>query len=177
MKKTTPKSKFSTVISTLIIGFIGSAIWELILSPLAHLSLNKVFEGLIGISTIIGNWYAKKLATYGTTSLLLGIRTIVLCCLIFSLYTYGLNIKLFFKSYIFVFFLGIIFVIDFAFDAQFASASKVMTYNIEIVSPYVSDFEYKKLKSDFYSMNTYNEYAAIKLTLNKIAEDNNLTLK
>lgn len=67
--------------------------------------------------------------------------------------------------------------IDFAFDAQFASASKVMTYNIEIVSPYVSDFEYKKLKSDFYSMNTYDEYAAIKLTLNKIAEDNNLTLK
>ena len=177
MKKTTPKSKFSTVISTLIIGFIGSAIWELILSPLAHFGLNKVFEGLTGISTIIGNWYAKKLATYGATSLLLSIETLVLCCLLFGLYVYGLNIKIFFKNYILVFFFAIIFMIDFAFDAQFASASKAMTYNIEIVSPYISDFEYKKLKSNFYSMSTYDEYAAIKSTLNEIAENNNLTLK
>ena len=49
--------------------------------------------------------------------------------------------------------------------------------NIEIVSPYISDKEYKLLKSDFYLIETKADYLSLMQDLSNIAEHNNLTLK
>ena len=52
-----------------------------------------------------------------------------------------------------------------------------LTNNIEIVSPYISDLEYKELKSAFYSMENSDDYNAIISSLTSIAEDNGINLK
>lgn len=52
-----------------------------------------------------------------------------------------------------------------------------LTNNIEIVSPYISDLEYKKLKSAFHLMNSRADYDSLCDSLNKIADENQLQLK
>lgn len=52
-----------------------------------------------------------------------------------------------------------------------------LTNNIEIVSPYVSDIEYKQLKSKFHSIETQSDYEALIEELKSIAEEHSLKLK
>lgn len=52
-----------------------------------------------------------------------------------------------------------------------------LTNNIEIVAPYVDDFEYKSLKSAFYSMEGADDYHSLITELNHIAETNGVKLK
>lgn len=49
--------------------------------------------------------------------------------------------------------------------------------NIEIISPYVPDYEYKQIKSDFYLTSCKNDYDSLVDKLNVIANDNGITLK
>ena len=49
--------------------------------------------------------------------------------------------------------------------------------NIEIVSAYISDEEYKQLNSYFYSITTKNEYDTLQEVLNNIADHYSLTLR
>ena len=52
-----------------------------------------------------------------------------------------------------------------------------LTNNIEIVSPYISDVEYKQLKSKFHSMETQYDYNALMKELESIADEYSLKLK
>ncbi len=52
-----------------------------------------------------------------------------------------------------------------------------MTNNIEIVSPYVSDTEYKKFKSDFHTIQCRRDYEDLEQTLQSIADAHAITLK
>lgn len=49
--------------------------------------------------------------------------------------------------------------------------------NIEIVSPYISDHEYKELKSSFHSISTKNDYDDLQSVIDNIATVNGLMLK
>ena len=49
--------------------------------------------------------------------------------------------------------------------------------NIEIVSPYISESEYRHLKSDFYSINNHEDYDLLFHTLEEIADANSINLK
>lgn len=49
--------------------------------------------------------------------------------------------------------------------------------NIEIVSPYVSDNEYKQFKSDFYTINGKSDYDVLYEKLDSVAKSNSLKLK
>lgn len=49
--------------------------------------------------------------------------------------------------------------------------------NIEIVSPYVSDSEYKHLKSEFHSIRSSKDYLSLINDLSKIAATNDITLQ
>lgn len=53
----------------------------------------------------------------------------------------------------------------------------VLTNNIEIVSPYISDLEYKQLKSDFHSMNSSTDYDRLVSRLSTISNNYSLSLK
>lgn len=52
-----------------------------------------------------------------------------------------------------------------------------LTNNIEIVAPYIDDYEYKLLKSTFYSMEGADDYHSLVTELNRIAETNGIKLK
>lgn len=53
----------------------------------------------------------------------------------------------------------------------------ILTNNIEIVSPYITDSFYKKLKSDFHSMKNSDDYNNLVTTLTDIANENSIILK
>lgn len=57
------------------------------------------------------------------------------------------------------------------------STATITLNNIEIVAPYISDMEYKTIKSQFYSMQSENDYITITTRLEEIAEENNIRLK
>ena len=57
------------------------------------------------------------------------------------------------------------------------NAITVTMNNIEIVSPYIPDENYKMLKSEFHSINSFVDYENLESKLSKIADDNNLRLK
>lgn len=57
-----------------------------------------------------------------------------------------------------------------------SSITKTLS-NIEIVSPYISETEYKSLKSDFYSIEDKKDYDLLNKNIAKIASDNSITLK
>jgi len=52
-----------------------------------------------------------------------------------------------------------------------------LTNNIEIVSPYISDIEYKQMKSKFHSIETKNDYILLIEELETIAKKYSLKLK
>ena len=49
--------------------------------------------------------------------------------------------------------------------------------NIEIISPHISDIEYKQLKSNFYSIESKADYDALMKSISNIANNNHLQLK
>lgn len=51
------------------------------------------------------------------------------------------------------------------------------TNNIEIVSPYVSDLEYRQLKSEFHLMRNSDDYEKLVEKLHNIATENDIKLK
>lgn len=53
----------------------------------------------------------------------------------------------------------------------------VMTNNIEIVSPYISDIEYKQFKSDFHTIHNSYDYEELMQSLQIIADAHSITLK
>lgn len=52
-----------------------------------------------------------------------------------------------------------------------------LTRNIEIVSPYISDQEYKNLKSAFYSMDSREDYTNLVNALEEISSEHGIELK
>lgn len=52
-----------------------------------------------------------------------------------------------------------------------------LTSNIEIVSPYINDIEYKTLKSQFYSMKSGEDFIKLNYSLERIASKNHIVLK
>lgn len=65
----------------------------------------------------------------------------------------------------------------YARNAFVHSKITTITNNIEIVSPYISDIEYKMLKSDFYSIENSEDYDALTSTLNDISKNHSIKLK
>ena len=49
--------------------------------------------------------------------------------------------------------------------------------NIEIVSPYISDQEYKALKSQFHLISNENDFDKLTLAIDNIAKRNSIELK
>lgn len=61
---------------------------------------------------------------------------------------------------------------------QFIQSSKTKTLsNIEIISPYISDIEYKTLKSNFYSISKKDDFDELTKVIQSIADANNVRLK
>lgn len=69
--------------------------------------------------------------------------------------------------------------IFFSYSRNLYINSKItsITNNIEIVSPYITDVEYKRLKSQFHTMENSDDYDSLNFLLSDIAEKNSVKLK
>lgn len=91
------------------------------------------------------------------------------------------DIKVIKKSFIFLYITTAILCLCSVYEIGEAFYINTLTTNtianIEIVSPHISDIEYKQLKSNFYSIESKADYDALMTSISNIANDNHLQLK
>ncbi len=88
------------------------------------------------------------------------------------------KIHIFYRFYIILFAFACMFLLFIYAQNSFVQNRAVsLSNNIEIVAPYISDFDYKKLKSDFHLIHSKSDYDRIEASLEEIAIEHSLTLK
>ena len=197
----------NTMFTIVLLPLLLSALWEKVLSPLFDKCLGALLSFTNVISATLSNFIYSEISMgymdYSsplTNGILLGTYFgIFVFILIFSIKgkTFILSLKnmlYFFKkdspqnvtkpkkrflilsSIYSIFCMAIILLI--VIGIQYIQTESVrLTNNIEIVSPYVSDIEYKQLKSSFHSMDSRSDYDELNSQLEKIASMNDLELK
>lgn len=193
---TSNKKKFlnNTIIGAIIIGLISSALWEKIISPFSTFVFTKILQLANLIFKGVTDSTYKDISKGFHEFYSLSSYIIILSFMAGGFYAlarmeFSSNSKP--KSYvsnktnkknkvsmiilIVIYFTYAIFIIG-----KYTLVNQVQTTtlsNIEIVSPYITDIEYKTLKSKFYSMNSSADYDMIVYELQNIANINNIDLK
>lgn len=86
--------------------------------------------------------------------------------------------KFLFCSSIIIAVIAHLFALTFLIQQSYVTETALkLTNDIEIISPYISDLEYKQLKSDFHSMQSRFDYDNLVLRLETIGSENHLRLK
>lgn len=62
-------------------------------------------------------------------------------------------------------------------DVYIKEKASNLTINMEIVSPTLSEHEYKQLRANFYSIDSKKDYDDFVTHLEAIANENNITLR
>ena len=173
--KQNKNSKFVSILSSLAIGIAGSFLWEFICSPLFHSVFNIVFSAPAKVSSFIGSWYATKISSVSNEYLAIELRAFLF---VFLLLLFMPKLKKAFHTMPFVIKSIILFclAIDLLTDIQVSQTASRIEHNIEIVSPYITDQEYKVLKSNSYSMKTMDDYNLLYEALEDVAEQHHLQL-
>lgn len=197
MSNSTPpnSSLKNNILISIIIGLLTTLLWESIFADLFTFIFTHIQSfGLSLINNMIDNAYKDisdgylNLSSDITLAMLVGILTGLITSILLSIIKtpfhqqvitenipvhtiakkgHHTRVKIiFFAFYIlfFIFFWGIMGFISFK-----ARTTVKTLNNIEIVSPYISDKEYKQLKSKFYSMQTQHDYQNLSKELNSIA--------
>lgn len=174
--KSEKKHKFTSIISTIAIGIAGSFLWEFLFSPLFHYLIDLIISTPAKISSFFGKWYVSNISSANREYLTIELRLWVVILIV--LWLLNCDFKKFFSTY--PIFIRIIFAciisIDLLLDIQVSNTSNAILQNIEIVAPYIDDYEYLLLKSDFYSMQTMDDLEALNKSIEKIASINSLHL-
>lgn len=185
------KSSIKAGIYTLLIGILATAIWEKLLSPLCtyiYINLSSLFEKFI--TTFSNNTYIEISKGYNDYAIIdsilamlamLGISLLVLI-FFFRMTKDDIILKHLSKRTIKIIpLITILLTLFFLYRAGniiFINKCKTTSLcNLEIVCPYVSDLEYKKLRSSFYSIQNKEDYEAFTNTIKKIGEMYSLNLK
>ncbi len=173
--KQNKNSKFVSILSSLVIAIAGSFLWEFVCSPLLHRVFNIVFSAPAKFSSFIGNWYATKISSVSNEYLVIELRAFLF---VFLLLLFVPELKKFFHAMPFIVKSIIIFclALDLLTDIQVSQTASRIEHNIEIVSPYITDQEYKVLKSNSHSMKTMDDYNLLNETLEDVAEQHHLQL-
>lgn len=206
MKKPSKKTLLSTLYA-LLIGVLGCAIWEYAVSPLCTFIYIKISSLIDKFTvTFSNNTYSKISEGYNCSSIddiIISIMLILLIfsCFFFSMYNLHQNNKkiqdyiennhtleniskiikkelvLNITSILTVNILIIIFMYWTGNNTFINQCKTSCLCNLEIICPYISDLEYKELKSSFYSIKTKEDYEKFTITITEIGEKYHLNLK
>lgn len=191
--------------SALVIGILGTAIWEKILSPLCTYIYIKISSLIDKFATTFSNNTYMEISKGYHDSIAVSIvyyLVMFIFVLSFAIYvTYLVVQKKTMLRYIwnedvrpthkeiksklersFFFFIPIyLFMIIFMYwigNLTFITNCRTSSLcNLEIICPYVSDLEYKDLKSSFYSIKTKEDYESFTNTIKEIGKKYNLNLR
>lgn len=175
------KKKVKIVISTIALGILGSALWEFIIRPLFLFLSGKAIPYIV---QFFGDYFYQKIPiSIESPSFRTYFFAMVAIALLVLMPPKSFN-EIFHqppkteKSFIFHFAykMLVLFIILYnAFTVAVAnSIARRTLQNIEIVSPYITDIEYKQLKSDFYLIDSKADYIALSEKLEHLM-DSNLT--
>ena len=196
----------SPFLSALLIGILATALWENFISPLCkyiYINISSFIETFItsfsnGTYRSIANGFNDSNSAYVILIILSTYLGFVINFIIIPIFQKTDNKShnkigedsnqkpkkssksiLSFKAKIMIFFsiflLCYIYIIG---NVIFVTDCKTKSLcNIEIISPYISDQEYKQLKSNFYSIQTKDDYIEFTETINTIGEEYSLNLK
>lgn len=175
------KSKLPKIISGIVavlLGVISSGLWELLFSPLIHSLASFSITAPAKISSVFGNYYVSNIASADREFLTIELR---MWLLFFIVVIFFMNIKYIQKIFSRIpLFVGLFLVcflsINTFIDIQISNTAHYTLQNIEIVSPYISEQDYKLLKSDFYSMQNMDDFNSLNQKLNSIADEYSLHL-
>jgi len=190
---------YSPFISPLIITIVGSALWEKFLSPSCTYIYIRVSSLIDNFVTTFSNNTYKKISEgynvpaannfiyYSLLILIIAFYIVIMYKNIKSIaYDIDSNckIKLLFKkhllSFCFIIAIQIPMLLSMYFLGKltFIDSCKTSSLcNLEIVSPYISDLEYKELKSTFYSIQDKEDYDYFTDRINEIGKKYSLNLK
>lgn len=188
--------KILSIIAVILLGAIGSGLWESLLKP----SLKFIYSKIITLIITISSTYESKLYftiskgfhemhSLSTYLLIMGIVSGFTIC--FFLVVVGLDSSkkkskknkqkhTFTKKW--VEFLILIFFIVFTFSISFEVAyiNDKITYfeqSYTIIAPYISHEEQLLIKSEFAQINDKDDYDRIISKIHDLAKENNITIK
>lgn len=178
------KAIFNFIFGSFIIVWLGNYLYE-------KLSISQVFDNLVNqLSTLPTNYIDSKVqlvmngsafASNGILIATISLMTIILCCF-FLIQTFKKREKRMQKNKLFltVIFIALQFVNFFNALVVTSLNNNICIQtpkNIEIIRPYISDNDYLKMKSNFFQINSYNDYQTINSEITSIAKTNNLTIR
>lgn len=180
-KKELLMKKIKTFIITITIGAIGSAFWELLLKPMFLLFSEYVIAHCINFfsdsfyESITRGISLPYLNTFIYVLMLFAMSILFVPIIFTKLYSEEKKkISLFSFPTSFYLFCFLIVYSDMCINlAAYHIAQRTLS-NIEIVAPYISDKEYKILKSDFYLIDSKNDYLDLTSRITLIMEQNDL---
>lgn len=176
------KAKY--IIITILLGAFGSAFWEICLKKIFLLIHDLTIPFLLLYFN--DSFYARVARSLNDTSyetfiiIMLSIMSLIfvppsfLAKLLYSYPTEKRNRILQNVTRLTCFF---ILTYNYFIVAFASTTARDTLNNIEIVAPYITDTEYKQLRSDFFQMDSKSDYESIVKELTSIAEKHNLQLK
>lgn len=174
--------KLKTLVATIILGALGGAFWEWVLKPLFIFIYDRII--MYSLHLFSDSFYlkvAKSIDSPASLTFYYILMTVAILILLppkfFSVLLHGESRN---KTDAFlntITRLACFLIIMFnMFTTLIANQTARETLrNIEIVAPYVSDIEYKTLKSDFYRINSKDDYLDLTNNIKLIMNENDLT--
>lgn len=173
--------KYKNVIITIILGALGSALWELCIKQILFLLYSRLLPYILVL--LNDAFYAGVARSIGSPAYRTFFYFLLLLALFLIFPSRSLHRLLFEKGQnkisvsICKFFLFILIFYEALIVSLSNSIARRTLNNIEIVSPYISELEYKSLKSSFYQMDTKSDYMKISSIIESVAAAEDLNIQ
>lgn len=174
--------KIKTILITILLGALGSALWETVLKGFFLFLYNQIV--LYALNTFSDSFYSK--VSHSISSFNHDIYAyIIMIFLVTAIYPNNLYKVLHSENKTKTQLLNSVVYIVILLSILYNYTITMLTYSIatdtlddiEIISPYISDLEYKTLKSEFYQMDSKTDYNHLIEQIENILDDNGLTAK
>lgn len=176
--------KVKTTAITIILGALGSALFEFVFKNLLTGLMHKI--SMLYLSFIDNSFYRRLPISISSPSaqtfifFILGIVLFIAFPLDFFKFLFHWHSTEKFDSIVHSAF-KICYILIFSYTFLVTSiaylTSRNTLINIEIVAPYISDVKYKQLKSDFYQIDSKEDFDTLTCVINEIATQHDLHLQ
>ncbi len=169
--------KYKSIIITVALGVLSSALWEQFIKPCVFFIYDRIVISIVHFCS--DSFYVKVAKSLDSPQALTYYYFLMFCAffflvnpkLIYNFYHGNSEPhKMYFKTIAF----AILAFNAFTLTIENEIARSTMR-NIEIVAPYISDVEYKTLKSDFYRMSSKEDYQNLITQIDALMDENGLS--
>ena len=165
-------SKFKQIASTILVGLLGSALWEWGINPFSMFLSDKVIPDII---RFFNDSFYQKITSSTPES---ATYSIVIMLFFLVIFLPPNTISRMFhvdKTSWITFIYILVFFYIFMSNSLAHQINKRTLHDIEIIAPYISDLEYKTLKSDFYRIDSKDDYTALINQIQKYMDEYDLS--